>query len=260
MVLYQWRWSLPKDSRDLRGWLGVRKSGDTLSETARGWASATPAQRQSFVDTVAQACPLAVGDSVAACRSEYGDLVRRNDGGNRALRWLQVVTRRGQAIYDSKFGVQRTHEGVDTRVTGGQYEIAMPTYGIDADVFSWIQGRVDEAWVFPGTVGVKLYQAPTQVRGAVKVRWEKGALPNVNGIAGDVITMDSNTPRWLELTQTVMRQEMGHVLGFPDCYTEFWDTELEAFTYYTLDPEDAMCALSGQYLDRHKEALVRGYF
>lgn len=224
------------------------------------WAQLSETERTEFVDTLASACPMTTGSSEASCRRTGASLITNPQKGNQAATWLAEIATKSKRELDSRFGVRATHTGVETSSNGGYHEIKMPTYGIEADVFSWIQDRVDEAWVFKNAVGVKLYSSPNYTRGAVKVRWEKGALPNVNGIAGDIITMDSNTPKWLEHTQTVMRHEMGHVLGFADCYTEFWDEALDAFTYYSLDPSDAMCALSGEYLERHRDALLKGYF
>lgn len=259
LVLYQWRFAMGKGRSDFRGWVKIKKSRDALISMTGRWDSLTRSDRERFVNDLAEACPLAIGASVKSCKRSYGKLVDRPDDGVEALGWLSELLDRGQRVYDSKFGVARAHEGVRTHVEGGFHQIEMPTVGIDAETFAWIQQRVDEAWFFKGFIGVKLFQT-SGGRGAVRVDWEKGALPHVNGIAGDVITMDSNTPKWLEHTQTVMRHEFGHVLGFPDCYVEFWDDDVNSFVFYSLDPVDAMCALSGEYFERHREALIRGYF
>ena len=260
LVLYEWRYSLKKNNRDFRGVLKVIEAEARLTEMSGKWAQLSEAERTDFVNTLSLACPMTSGTSESSCRSKGAPLITAPDKGGQAQTWLAEITAKSKRELGSRFGVRSTHYGVGTSTNGGYHEIQMPTYGIEADVFSWIQERVDEAWAFKNSVGVKLFSVATPSRGAVKVRWEKGALPNVNGIAGDVITMDSNTPKWLDHTQTVMRHEMGHVLGFTDCYTEFWDESLGAFTYYSLDPSDAMCALSGEYLERHRDALLKGYF
>lgn len=261
LVLYDWRFSLNKENRDFRGVLKVLNKRERLREFVSSWTSQSEAERAEFVSYVSESCPMTTRDSVERCRRKYAHLVKAANGGQLASKWLEEQVARSQRALNSRFGVQATHFGVRLSTDNSGFRlIEMPTYGIESDVFEWIQDRVNEAWVFTGSIGVKLFATSGYTRGAVKVRWEKGALPNVNGIAGDVITMDSNTPKWLDHTQTVMRHEMGHVLGFTDCYTEFWDEELEAFTYYSLDPSDAMCALSGEYLDRHRDALIKGYF
>lgn len=260
LALYGWRSLLDKDSRDFRGWLGLRADLRLLTEMTKRWNALSQGERESFVAQVSAACPLATGDSVWSCRQQRAGLVESSEGGSEALEWMQNIFSRGRAKYSSRFGVRQLHDGARTYVYGKYHGIEVPTYGIEPQVLSWIQSRVSEAWVFPNILGVALFATQERVPGAVEVKWERGALPNVNRVAGDTITMDANTPKWLEHTQTVMRHEMGHVLGFTDCYTEFWDEDLAAFTYYTLDPEDAMCALSGKYLERHRDALLKRYF
>ena len=43
----------------------------------------------------------------------------------------------------------------------------------------------------------------------------------------------------------VLVHEFGHVLGFPDCYTEFYDSEKKSLIYYEISKEDTniMCSL-----------------
>lgn len=260
LVLYDWRFSLNKTNRDFRGVLTLVKEHDALTQQAADWATLSESERALLVAKLVNACPMGRGASESRCQSEYRPFIKSADAGKRVAQALSELEARGRHEINSRFGVLSTHEGARTKVNAGFHSIEIPTYGIETDVFNWIQDRVSEAWTFGNDVGVKMFSLASYSRGAVRVRWEKGALPNVNGVGGDVITMDANTPKWLEHTQITMRHEMGHVLGFTDCYTEFWDEDLGAFTYYSLDPSDAMCALSGQFLPRHRDALIKGYF
>lgn len=259
LALYEWRTSISKASRDLRGWLKLNRERDSLIGEARIWTMTNLLQRQKFIEEVSEACPIATGVSVEECRRNYGPYVSNPNATQDLIAWVNDLNDKGQVVYDSKFGVQASHQGVRTSVSGSSHKIEVPTMGMNEEIFNWIQDRINESWVFKDVVDVRLFSTFWSL-GAVRVEWEQGALPHVNAIAGDTITMDSNTPKWLEHTQTVMRHEFGHVLGFPDCYTEFWDDSVESFVYYSLDPSDAMCALSGSYLDRHRDALVKGYF
>lgn len=260
LMLYQWRHSLDRGSRDRRAWLKLRAERAALGDLTRRWSSLDPILRERVLAELADACPIVTGESIERCRTSHASLTAP-DAGRQAAEWLDDLLARGQREYDLLFSVVRTHEGV--HVSGkysGPKEISVPTVDVDASTLAWIKDRVAEAWSFKGELSVTLFDALKNLPGAVRVEWEKGALPHVNSIAGDVITMDSNTPKWLEHTQTVMRHEFGHVLGFPDCYTEFWEEELQSFTYYSLDPSDAMCALSGEYSGHHRDALLKGYF
>jgi len=52
--------------------------------------------------------------------------------------------------------------------------------------------------------------------------FEPGVTPHVNGIGGRIITMDANAPLDDYDVSWTIRHEYGHVLGFPDCYVEFY--------------------------------------
>jgi hypothetical protein len=261
-MLYNYRWVLDKDRLDLRGWIKLARQRESVLELAKNWAQLTEDARTALIANVSQACPYVESHSASNCQSAHKDLVKTPQEGEKVAAWINSLLSGGQAGYDAKFGVQQAHEGAKTQTKSalGVRSIEIPTFGIDSATFDWIQARVHEAWTFTDVVGVTLFPLQENASGAVQVVWQPGTTPHVNGIAGDTITMDSNTPKWLEVTQITMRHEMGHVLGFPDCYTEFWDDDLNGFTYYTLDPNDAMCALSGNYLDRHRDALLKGYF
>ncbi|MBI3556993.1 MAG: hypothetical protein HY074_12075 [Deltaproteobacteria bacterium] len=264
LVLYQSRLAMSKANRDFRPWLKLRQKRQLFTSMTSRWAQLSDAEHERFTTEVADVCPLAYGEAATQCRALVLNLAIAKNGIS-AHQWLEALLQRGQREFDAKFGVREARTGVTISNLGIHRIIGVPVFGIDANVFGWLQERVSEGWSFRDAAGneqlsVRLTATDDPGPEALKIEWETGALPHVNVISGDVVTMDSNTPRWLEHTQAVMRHEFGHILGFPDCYTEFWDEALSAFTNYALDSNDAMCALSGQFSDRHREALVRGYF
>jgi hypothetical protein len=87
-----------------------------------------------------------------------------------------------------------------------------------------------------------------------------GATPNVNGLGGSRITMDANAPLTEWDTQWTIRHEFGHVLGFPDCYVEFYDTVEDAMVAYQLDIENLMCSRKGTLKQLHFIELERKYY
>ncbi len=89
--------------------------------------------------------------------------------------------------------------------------------------------------------------------------FEAGVVPHVNGLGGDTITMDSNQPIEEYESQWTIRHEFGHVLGLPDCYHEFYDTDLKAFVNYQLDITDLMCSRAGNMKERIYLELKKAY-
>ncbi len=89
--------------------------------------------------------------------------------------------------------------------------------------------------------------------------FEPGVVPHVNGLGGNTITMDSNQPIEEYESQWTIRHEFGHVIGLPDCYHEFYDTELKAFVNYQLDITDLMCSRAGNMNERIFLELKKAY-
>ncbi len=89
--------------------------------------------------------------------------------------------------------------------------------------------------------------------------FETGVVPHVNGLGGDTITMDSNQPIEEYESQWTIRHEFGHVLGLPDCYHEFYDTDLKAYVNYQLDITDLMCSRAGNIKERIYLELKKAY-
>jgi hypothetical protein len=92
-----------------------------------------------------------------------------------------------------------------------------------------------------------------------RLRFERGVMPHVDSVGGNVITMDSNQSIEEFESQWIIRHEFGHVLGLPDCYHEFYDDEEEAYVSYQLDTTDLMCSRAGNMNERIYKELKRVY-
>lgn len=90
--------------------------------------------------------------------------------------------------------------------------------------------------------------------------FKTGEVPHVDSLGGNTITMDDVQPIEEYESQWTIRHEFGHVLGFPDCYHEFYDDDLQAFVSYQLDVTDLMCSRAGDMKERLYTELTRVYF
>jgi hypothetical protein len=258
IMLSQWRSQLAKGARDFRPWLRLNAEKDALLGLARTWPDVSTVARENLANLAISSCPIG-GQSETKCRRDARRIIR-SDNADNAVRWLEGVFARGQSAYDEKFNVPSPHSGTSVTREGDVLKLKFFTQNIPAQILQWIADEVALAWNNATLqVEVSADALPWPGFGNVRVLWEAGALPHVNGIGGSEITMDANTPLWLEHTRIVMQHEFGHVMAFPDCYTEFWDDENEAFMFYTLDPADRMCALSGETVPRHGAELTRAY-
>jgi hypothetical protein len=259
LALYEWKDYLRQESRDVRPWLRLRAEREILARQAADWARLTRSEREAWVLAVLRACGF--GPAPGYCKSGSAELLEP-EAGEKALAWLGAVHELGRQHFEALFRVRSPHPGVKVERQGAALSVTFFTLGIPADVLAWIAEQVDVGFRFAEhvePVALRLEPVEADVPGAVKVQWQPGALPHVNGVGGDTIVMDANTVKWLEQTQVTMTHEFGHVIGFPDCYVEFWDVERESFVFYSLEPEDRMCALSGGTLDRHRVALREAF-
>lgn len=95
--------------------------------------------------------------------------------------------------------------------------------------------------------------------GGPRLKFEPGVVPHVNGLGGNEIVMDANQPIEEYESQWTIRHEFGHVLGLPDCYHEFYDTEANAYVNYQLDISDLMCSRAGNMKERIYDELQKAY-
>jgi hypothetical protein len=120
----------------------------------------------------------------------------------------------------------------------------------------YLQDNIEDEFQW-GTWGIKMVFG-NYPNGAL-LKFETGVVPHVNGLGGNEIVMDSNQPIEEYESQWTIRHEYGHVIGLPDCYHEFFDSQLGAFVNYQLDVTDLMCSRAGDMNERIYQELTRVY-
>lgn len=124
-------------------------------------------------------------------------------------------------------------------------------------IADWLKSNVEEEWKalnFQLLVNYKATDATTPF-----IDFQKGVTPNVSGSTWNKITMDPDYSLDDFSTQWTIRHEFGHVLGFPDCYLEFYEPATEEMIYYTIEPDNLMCAWGGKLQPSHVSELQRVY-
>ena len=72
--------------------------------------------------------------------------------------------------------------------------------------------------------------------------------------------MDANSPLSEYNVQWTIRHEFGHVIGFPDCYHEFYDATESTMISYQIDITNLMCSRRGHLQQAHVDELRRVYY
>jgi hypothetical protein len=130
----------------------------------------------------------------------------------------------------------------------------------DTAVKSFLLDNIEDEWKKPGWNLKLQFQTSGSWMGMPEIKFEPGATPHVNGLGGNTITMDANSPLTEYGTRWTIRHEFGHVLGLPDCYIEFLDQEREVMVSYQIDLDNLMCSRRGKFNELHFEELKKAYF
>lgn len=124
-------------------------------------------------------------------------------------------------------------------------------------VQSWLKENVEDEW--KGTDFQLQIDFKKTTQDIPKIEFKEGVTAHVNGIAGNTITMEAEYPIETKDQKWTIRHEYGHVLGFEDCYLEFYDTNEKAMIYYEIDVDNLMCSRNGHLNSSHIEQLQKMY-
>ena len=74
-----------------------------------------------------------------------------------------------------------------------------------------------------------------------------------------LILMNSFRFRYDEVSEATIAHEFGHLLGFSDCYVEFYETESSSMVEYKIDPSNLMCSTAGWIQPQHFEEFLKSF-
>lgn len=166
-------------------------------------------------------------------------------------RYIAGATR----LWNAFFEIPKSAPRRDFSWTGSTLAVVFNTPSLPKFI-PYLQDNIEDEFRWNGW-GIKMNFG--NYPGGPKLVFKSGVTPNVNGLGGNTITMDSNQPIEEYESQWTIRHEFGHVLGLPDCYHEFYDTELKAFVNYQLDITDLMCSRAGNMNERIYLELKKAY-
>lgn len=186
------------------------------------------------------------------CATELNQFVMRDQVAAFYSKYLGAA----KATYDSYFQVRKIRQ--DLKWNTGRSSLTQDFILPSVDTISlWLKTNVEEEWKIPGFE--LLVNFVSKNRFSPFLVFEKGVTPHVSGTTWNTITMDPDYSLDDYDTQWTIRHEFGHVLGFKDCYLEFYDKDKEEMLYYTIEPDNLMCAWGGKLQPSHIEELKRVY-
>ena len=241
--------------QDVRGWYFLSRlegRADKLHDFAQQPA---PLQGQLREWLVGLCYNSDDGDSVQGCQTAVDAKI---SGGQDLEAYYQLLAPASEQIYQSYFQIP---DGVGRReiseIGGASPLLRVPFTDPGTDeVRHFLQDNIQDEWRF-GNWHLELPLATTA--GLAHVEFLPGVTPHVNQIGGDTIVMNATQPLTEYDANWTIRHEFGHVLGFLDCYVEFYVREKNVIVNYQFDIDNLMCSRKGHIQQRHVEELTRVY-
>lgn len=201
-------------------------------------------------------------DLIGICRNSYqfyetckDELNRYANAGNR-LGFKQKYLINSQVAWLKYFQIGIPNTGAVRWDAKSRQLIVKVNASGDRKIDEWLAYNVEDEYKsskYKLKLKVEFTQANTK---AVNIQFKPGALPS---FGNNTIYLDSNLSFRDGKTSWTIRHEFGHALGFPDCYTEFYDSQEEVFVQYHLDLKDIMCSPGGKANDRIFTQLLQAY-
>jgi hypothetical protein len=235
---------------DIRGYYFLKQRTNLQTEL-ENWATLSAADQKNLRAWIEMECFNGSGNA-SACAASFDEAVAQKS----LWAYHQKKAEDSAIVYSQFFDIWDTRaEAVWNSKNPGTFILPFKTPQ-NSKVKEALRKNIQDEWRWNG------WQLELQftANAAVHVNFEAGAVPNVNGTGGDTITMDANTPLEEETTKYALRHEFGHVLGFPDCYLEFYDDVEKVMISYQIDVTDIMCSRAGKFKQRHFDDLKKAYF
>ncbi|MBY0414710.1 MAG: hypothetical protein K2Q18_11110 [Bdellovibrionales bacterium] len=242
-------WYANRAIYDVRGYIFLKETPN-LADVLKTYPEMSKEDQAKYTGLLLGLCRN--GDFEASdCLTELAGYVKRNT----LYGFYTKFSKYGKSMYDLFFTVKNTRPEVywNDELTVLFSPFQTPKQD---DVRDWLKLNVDDEW---RGVGFNLTIEFQNSSSNPRIQFKEGVTANVNGIGGNLITMSTEYPINTIDQKYTIRHEYGHVLGFEDCYLEFYDNREKAMIYYEIDVDNLMCSRNGHIKDTHIEQLKKSY-
>jgi len=236
---------------DVRGYYFLVREAD-LEAKLDNFSALSPDDQARLSTWLRGLCFNGATATESACQSSLSSALRQN-----AVRaYFERHRAGGESAFNRLYRIQNPRREMRWTSNGPSESATLPFRDPQNDpIRDFLKLNIEDEWKW----GDWKLQLEFLASAPVRVEFEPGVVPHVNGLGGNTITMDANAPIEEYEVQWTIRHEFGHVLGFPDCYVEFYDEENAQMTSYQIDTADLMCSRAGNLLEKHAQEMKRAY-
>lgn len=242
-----------RKSEDIRGYYFLMKE-ENLESKLLGW-NALPNEDQIRLTGHLEGLCLQSQNEKACTAQLHAAIANTKNDIQSVNKFYLQKTVASKAVYDEFFML------VNPRPEAVWISTATPVLKLpfrdpqDQSILNFLKNNIEDEWKFNVWKLILDFTAAAPV----SVVFQPGVTPHVNGLGGNLITMDSNQPMTEFGTQWTIRHEFGHVLGLPDCYVEFYDQSKKEIVSYQIDIGNIMCSRAGHIQQTHLDELEKSY-
>jgi hypothetical protein len=242
-------WYKMNKQNDIRGYYFLSRE-ENLTEKLQNFSALSDADKARLTPLLVNVCENQKGVDVG-CESDLKTAV----GSGKVNEFYLSYASNSKAMLDSLFQIQGTRPDFVWNSSSPQVATLPLLTTPSETVNQFLKFNIEDEWKWADwNLRLNLTNDAD-----VHVVFSPGSTPHVNEIAGNEITMDDNAPLTEWDVRWTIRHEFGHVLGFPDCYVEFYDENLNAMVNYQVDITNLMCSRAGKMQELHYNELKKAY-
>jgi hypothetical protein len=228
---FQWQYKMLR-AKDIRGYYFLSVEPN-LDAKLTGWSKLDKETQDRLTQWLVLEC-LNTEGSMSTCEQYLNSMITKDQ----VLQFHQRYVARAKSVFNKFFAIGATRSDIvwnSSKPNLINFPFRDPNNEAIAD---FLKVNIEDEWKW-GAWKLVLNFLPNALTHMV---FEAGTTPHVNGLAGNTITMDANAPLTEYDVQWTIRHEFGHVLGFPDCYIEFFEEETGDMVNYQIDTSNLMCS------------------
>ena len=238
---------------DVRGYYFLQREPELESKLSR-FENLHPAKQAELKTWLIQECINAT-QTKASCKTDLEQAIQST----RVLEYHRQHVGPAQELWNAFFRIDAFRSDVSWLADQPNI-MTIPFRDPHAPaVMDWLRENIQDEFKWHDWA-LNLRFQPDGDDSVTHIVFKDGATPHVNELAGSEITMDGNRNIDEYSSRWTIRHEYGHVLGLPDCYIEFYDTEKAVMINYQLDITNLMCSRRGKLQQIHIDELKRVYF
>lgn len=236
---------------DIRGYYHLKHESD-LAEKLNSWPTLPEPKKAQLREWLIGVCNNT--NDQTRCTQEF-DALRAT--GEAVTKFYSRYLGASQAVYESFFrmGWRRNDVEWDAHASNTmKLPFVDPRNSI---VENYLRDNIQDEWRWNGWQLLLDFRKGSD--STTHIEFLPGVTPHVV-VDRNAIVMDANQPTTEYESQWIIRHEFGHILGFVDCYLEFYDVDRALIVSYQIDTTNLMCSRRGVFQPIHFNQLKNAYF